>query len=124
MNYVTRFLAISLAVCIAGCAYEPKQVEASRPLVNPSSTTVLQAMPANLQQSLNTQPQGAALSTNGVTFTLGQRYVSAMGRECVDLLFNNMQGHSQRSVACKSEELWYLIPQLDQASVSSLLAEQ
>ncbi|MGU5641855.1 MULTISPECIES: hypothetical protein [unclassified Aeromonas] len=124
MNYVTRFLAISLAVCIAGCAYEPKQVEASRPLVNPSSTTVLQAMPANLQQALNTQPQGAALSTNGVTFTLGQRYVSAMGRECVDLLFNNMQGHSQRSVACKSEELWYLIPQLDQASVSSLLAEQ
>ncbi|WP_270804207.1 hypothetical protein [Aeromonas sp. QDB02] len=124
MNYVTRFLAISLAVCIAGCAYEPKQVEASRPLVNPSSTTVLQAMPANLQQALNTQPQGAALSTNGVTFTLGQRYVSAMGRECIDLLFNNMQGHSQRSVACKSEELWYLIPQLDQASVSSLLAEQ
>lgn len=124
MNYVTRFLAISLAVCIAGCAYEPKQVEASRPLVNPSSTTVLQAMPANLQQALNTQPQGAALSTSGVTFTLGQRYVSAMGRECIDLLFNNMQGHSQRSVACKSEELWYLIPQLDQASVSSLLAEQ
>ena len=124
MNYVTRFLAISLAVCIAGCAYEPKQVEASRRLVNPSSTTVLQAMTANLQQALNTQPQGAALSTNGVTFTLGQRYVSAMGRECVDLLFNNMQGHSQRSVACKSEELWYLIPQLDQASVSSLLAEQ
>ncbi|GKR44080.1 hypothetical protein [Aeromonas caviae] len=124
MNYATRFLAISLAVCIAGCAYEPKQVEASRPLVNPSSTTAQQAMPANLQQALNTQPQGAALSTNDVTFTLGQRYVSAMGRECVDLLFNNMQGHSQRSVACKSEELWYLIPQLDQASVSSLLAEQ
>ena len=124
MNYATRFLAISLAMSIAGCAYEPKQVEASRPLVNPSSTTVLQAMPANLQQALNTQPQGAALSTNGVTFTQGQRYVSAMGRECVDLLFNNMQGHSQRSVACKSEELWYLIPQLDQASVSSLLAEQ
>ena len=124
MNYATRFLAISLAMSIAGCAYEPKQVEASRPLVNPSSTTALQAMPANLQQALNPQPQGAALSTNGVTFTLGQRYVSAMGRECVDLLFNNMQGHSQRSVACKSEELWYLIPQLDQASVSSLLAEQ
>ena len=124
MNYATRFLAISLAMSIAGCAYEPKQVEASRPLVNPSSTTALQAMPANLQQALNTQPQGAALSTNGVTFTLGQRYVSAMGRECVDLLFNNMQGHSQRSVACKSEELCYLIPQLDQASVSSLLAEQ
>ncbi len=124
MNYATRFLVISLAMSIVGCAYEPKQVEASRPLVNPSSTTALQAMPANLQQALNTQPQGAALSTNGVTFTLGQRYVSAMGRECVDLLFNNMQGHSQRSVACKSEELWYLIPQLDQASVSSLLAEQ
>ncbi len=124
MNYATRFLAISLAMSIAGCAYEPKQVEASRPLVNPSSTTAQQAMPANLQQALNTQPQGAALSTNSVTFTLGQRYVSAMGRECVDLLFNNMQGHSQRSVACKSEELWYLIPQLDQASVSSLLAEQ
>ncbi|MDW4561955.1 MULTISPECIES: hypothetical protein [Aeromonas] len=124
MNYATRFLAISLAMSIAGCAHEPKQVEASRPLVNPSSTTAQQAMPANLQQALNTQPQGAALSTNGVTFTLGQRYVSAMGRECVDLLFNNMQGHSQRSVACKSEEMWYLIPQLDQASVSSLLAEQ
>ncbi|MFM1684648.1 hypothetical protein [Aeromonas salmonicida] len=124
MNYATRFLAMSLAIQIGGCAYQPKQVEASRPLVNPAASSELHAMPANTQQALNTQPQGAALSTNGVTFTLGQRYVSAMGRECVDLLFNNMQGHSQRSVACKSEELWYLIPQLDQASVSSLLAEQ
>ena len=124
MNYATRFLAISLAILLGGCASEPKQVEASRPLVNPAASTALQAMPANLQQPLNTLPQGAALSTNSVTFTLGQRYVSALGRECVELLFNNMQGHSQRSAACKFEEQWYLIPQLEQASIGNLLAEQ
>ncbi|MGE6107950.1 hypothetical protein [Aeromonas sobria] len=124
MNYIPRFLAISLAISMSGCAYEPKQVEASRPLVNPSSTTQLQAMPANLQQALDTQPQGAALSTNSTTFTLGQRYVSALGRECVELLFDSSQSHSQRRTTCKLDEQWYLVPQLEQASISNLLAEQ
>ncbi|MFM4825657.1 hypothetical protein [Aeromonas bivalvium] len=124
MNDATRFLVISLAMYLGGCAYEPKQVEASRPLVNPSSTTQLQAMPANLQQALDTQPQGAALSTNSTTFTLGQRYVSALGRECVELLFDSSQSHSQRRAACKLDDQWYLVPQLEQASISNLLAEQ
>ncbi|MFM4650898.1 hypothetical protein [Aeromonas bivalvium] len=124
MNDATRFLVISLAMYLGGCAYEPKQVEASRPLVNPSSTTQLQAMPANLQQALDTQPQGAALSTNSTTFTLGQRYVSALGRECVELLFDGSQSHSQRRAACKLDDQWYLVPQLEQASISNLLAEQ
>ncbi|MGY4106526.1 hypothetical protein [Aeromonas encheleia] len=124
MNYASRFLAISLAIQIGGCAYEPKQVEASRPLVNPVASSGLQVMPASLQQPLDALPQGAALSTNSVTFTLGQRYVSALGRECVELMFNNSQGHSQRSAACKIEEQWYLIPQLEQASIGNLLAEQ
>ncbi|WP_169046362.1 hypothetical protein [Aeromonas salmonicida] len=122
MNYKTQLLAISLAMQIGGCAYEPKQVEASRPLVNPAVSSALQAMPSNLQQALNTQPQGAALSTNSVSFTLGQRYISALGHECVELLFNK-KGLSQRSVACKITEQWYLIPQLEQASISNLLAE-
>lgn len=124
MNHATRLLTISLTMLMSGCAYEPKQVEASRPLVNQPSSTELQALPANLQQSLNTLPQGAALSANGVAFTLGQRYVSALGSECTELLVSSYQGHSQRSVACKVAELWYLIPQLEQASVSNLLAEQ
>lgn len=123
MNYAIRFLAMSLAIQIGGCAYEPKQVEASRPLVNPAASSELQAMPANLQQALNTLTQGATLSTNSVTFTSGQRYISALGHECVELLFNNNQGHSQRSVACKITEQWYLIPRLEQASISNLLAD-
>lgn len=123
MHYVTRFLAISLAMYVSGCAYEPKQVEASRPLVNPAASSELKTMPANLQQALNTSPQGGTLSTNSVTFTSGQRYISALGHECVELLFNNNQSHSQRSVACKITEQWYLIPQLEQASISNLLAE-
>lgn len=124
MNYATRFIAISLAMLMTGCAYEPKQVTASRPLVNQANTTDLQVMPDHLQQALSTLPQGASLSANGVAFTLGQRYVSALGRECVELLFNSYQGHSQRSAACKVAEQWYQIPQLEQASINNLLAEQ
>lgn len=124
MNYATRLLALTLALQIAGCAYEPKQVEASRPLVNPVDAIKLQIMPDNLQQSLNTLPQGAALSTLSATFTLGQRYVSALGRECIELLFDSHQGPSQRSAACKITDQWYLIPQLEQASLNNLLAEQ
>ncbi|MDM5070523.1 hypothetical protein [Aeromonas bestiarum] len=123
MNYATRFLAMSLAIQIGGCAYQPKQVEASRPLVNPAASSELHAMPANTQQALNTLPQGGTLSTNSATFTSGQRYISALGHECVELLFNNNQDHSQRSAACKITEQWYLIPQLEQASISNLLAE-
>ncbi|MGL6472311.1 hypothetical protein ACSZNS_14350 [Aeromonas caviae] len=122
MNYTTRFLVSLLALQIAGCAYEPKQVEASRPLVSPSAASTQRAMPANVQQALNTLPQGAAISTNNITFTLGQRYVSALGLECAELLVNSYQGHSQRSAACKRDELWYQVPQLEQASVGNLLA--
>lgn len=124
MTYATRCLAISLVIQLGGCAYEPKQVEASRPLVNPTTSTELQAMPVNLQQMLSTLPQGAALNTGSTAFTLGQRYVSALGHECVELLPNSNQGHSQRSVTCKIAEQWYLISQLEQASISNLLAEQ
>lgn len=124
MNYATRFLAISLTLLTIGCAYEPKQVTASRPLVSQSDAATLKPMPNQLQQSLNTLPRGATLSTNSTTFTLGQRYVSALGRECVELFLSSYQGHSQRSITCKIAEQWYLIPQLEQASVTNLLAEQ
>lgn len=121
MNPVIRFMVILLALPIGGCAYSPKQVDASRPLVNQSDTTPLQVMPENLQQPLNTLPQGAALSANGTSFTLGQRYVSALGEDCVELLFNRSRSQPSRSVTCKNGERWYLIPQLEQASVSDLI---
>lgn len=124
MSYTTHFLALTLALQMAGCAYEPKQVQASRPLVNSSASNEHQPMAAEMQQALNTLPQGATLNTNSTTFTLGQRYVSALGRECAELFLNNIQGHSQRSAVCKSEEdLWYLVPQLEQASIGNLLAD-
>lgn len=119
MNKVLRLLVVLLALPIGGCAYSPKQVDASRPLVNQSDTTN-QAMPENLQQSLNTMPQGATLSANGTTFTLGRRYVSALGQECVELLFNRNRSQLQQSVTCKNADRWYLIPQLEQASVGDL----
>lgn len=122
MNIATRLLVISLALILSGCAYSPKQVEASRPLVNQATSTDYPAMSVNLQHSLNTLPQGAALSANGTTYILGQRYVSALGLECIELLRNRNYNQSQRGVTCKNGETWYLIPQLEQASVSNLLA--
>lgn len=122
MNNATRFLAILFAVQLGGCAYQPKQVEASRPLVNPVDMAH-PALPSNVQQALNTLPQGATFSHNTTTFTLGQRYVSALGRDCVELMFSYQQGHQQRSAACKSAEQWYQVPQLEQASLGNLFAE-
>nr|HAT2261152.1 hypothetical protein [Citrobacter freundii] len=100
MKNATRLLVISLALMLSGCAYSPKQVEASRPLVNQTASTDLQAMAANLQQPLNTLPQGAALSANGNTYILGQRYVSALGLECIELLRNRNYNQSQHGVTC------------------------
>ena len=122
MNNAVRLLVISLAFTLSGCAYSPKQVEASRPLVEQAASTDLQAMSANLQQPLNTLPMGAAISANGTTFTVGQRYVSALGLECVELLQKRSYSQSQQGVTCKSGETWYLIPQLGQATASNLLA--
>lgn len=124
MNNATRLLVISLALIMSGCSYSPKQVKASRPLVNQAATTGLQAMPGNLQQSLNTLPQGATLSANSNTYTLGQRYVSALGQECIELVRNRNYNQSQLGVTCKNDETWYLVPQLEQASASNLLAVQ
>ncbi|MRT56164.1 hypothetical protein GJV11_08585 [Enterobacteriaceae bacterium RIT693] len=124
MNNATRLLVISLAFILSGCAYSPKQVEASRPLVNQAASTDLQAMAANLQQPLSTLPQGATLSANGTTFILGQRYVSALGQECIELQRNRNDNHPQRGVTCKKGDDWYLMPQLEQASISNLLAVQ
>lgn len=109
---------------LSGCAYSPKQVEASRPLVNQTASIDLQAMAANLQQPLNTLPQGAALSVNGNTYILGQRYVSALGLECIELLRNRNYNQSQHGVTCKNGDTWYLVPQLEQASASNLFAVQ
>lgn len=122
MNNAIRLLVISLAITLSGCAYSPKQVEASRPLVEQAASTDLQAMSANLQQPLNTLPMGAAISANGTTFTVGQRYVSALGLECVELLQKRSYSQSLQGVTCKSGETWYLIPQLGQATASNLLA--
>ena len=124
MKNATRLLVISLALMLSGCAYSPKQVEASRPLVNQTASTDLQAMAANLQQPLNTLPQGAALSANGNTYILGQRYVSALGLECIELLRNRNYNQSQHGVTCKNGDTWYLGPQLEKASASNLLAVQ
>ncbi|EPK7361497.1 hypothetical protein M2O40_004199 [Kluyvera ascorbata] len=124
MKNATRLLVISLALILSGCAYSPKQVEASRPLVNPAASTTLQPMSANLQQPLNSLPQGAALSANGNTYILGQRYVSALGLECIELLRNRNYNQSQHGVTCKNGDTWYLVPQLEQASDSNLLAVQ
>lgn len=122
MNNATRLVVISLALMLSGCTFSPKQVEASRPLVNQSTSTELKAMAANLQQPLNTLPQGASISANGNMYILGQRYVSALGLECVELLRNRNYNQSQHGVTCKNGETWYLIPQLEQASASNLLA--
>lgn len=122
MNNATRLVVISLAIMLSGCTFSPKQVEASRPLVNQSTSTELKAMAANLQQPLNTLPQGASISANGNMYILGQRYVSALGLECVELLRNRNYNQSQHGVTCKNGETWYLIPQLEQASASNLLA--
>jgi len=124
MKNATRLLVIWLALILSGCAYSPKQVEASRPLVNPAASTTLQPMSANLQQPLNSLPQGAALSANGNTYILGQRYVSALGLECIELLRNRNYNQSQHGVTCKNGDTWYLVPQLEQASASNLLAVQ
>jgi len=122
MNNATRLLVISLAIMLSGCTFSPKKVEASRPLVNQATSIELKAMSANLQQPLNTLPQGASLSANGTTYTLGQRYVSALGLECVELLRNRNYNQSQSGVTCKNGETWYLIPQLEQATASNMLA--
>lgn len=124
MNYVIPLQVLSLAVLLAGCSHQPKQVDASRALVSPTTKTELRPMPANQQQALNTLRQGASLSTSGGVLVLGQRYISALGRECTELLLNTPQGRSQRSVACKIAAQWYLIPQLEQASLSGLYPGQ
>lgn len=124
MNNATRLLVITLAFIMSGCSYTPKQVKASRPLVNQAATTDLHPMAPTLQQSLNSLPQGATLSANGNTYTLGQRYVSAMGLECIELVRNRNYNQSQLGVTCKNDDTWYLIPQLEQASASNLLAVQ
>ena len=92
------------AISLGGCAYQPKQVEASRPLVNPVDMNAQPVMPSAVQQALNTLPQGSAFTHHDTTFTLGKRYVSALGRECVELIYSQQQGHQQRSAACKSAE--------------------
>ncbi|WP_230599070.1 hypothetical protein [Enterobacter cancerogenus] len=81
-------------------------------------------MPNNLQQSLNTLPQGATLNASSHTYTLGQRYVSALGQECIELVRNRNVNSSQLGVICKNDGIWYQVPQLEQASASDLLVVQ
>lgn len=123
MNHATRLVAIALAILLMGCAHQPKQVEASRPMVNAIDINAQYVLPANVQEALDSLPQGATFIHQHTTFTVGQRYISALGRDCVELLFSYQQGHPQRSAACKSAAQWYQVPQLEQASLGNLFAE-
>ena len=122
MTRLKKFLVLLLVIQLGGCAYQPKQVEASRPLVNSAVTMNRTALPQEQQQALNTLPSGASVDTASGTIRLGQRYTSALGRECREFLLDRGQAHAQRNVACRIAEQWYLIPQLEQASISSPLA--
>ena len=119
MTRLKKFLVLLLAIQLGGCAYQPKQVEASRPLVNSAVTMNQTALPQEQQQALNTLPSGASVDTASGTIRLGQRYTSALGRECRELLVDRGQAHAQRNAACRIAEQWYLIPQLEQAPTNS-----
>lgn len=112
-----------MTLLMTACAHEPKQVDASRPLVTPVNS-YYKSMPEVVQAPLNTQIKGATFSSNGVVYTIEERYISALGYQCVKLNYEMNQNYSKRSVACKDTDKWYQIPQLEQASVRTLLIEE
>ncbi|MCF3099435.1 hypothetical protein EHZ86_19720 [Aeromonas australiensis] len=122
MNNRPRLLAIWLAIMVSGCAHQPRQVEASRPLVSPQMNAQ-PALPGSVQQALDSFPQGATFNHHEITFMVGQRYISALGRECIELTYQRQSGHPHRSAACKDGENWYQVTQLEQATVGNLFAE-
>lgn len=123
MKILYPSLTLLLTLLITACAHEPKQVDASRPLVTPVNSSY-KPMPEVIQAPLNTQIKGATFSSNGVVYTIEERYISALGYQCVKLNYEMNQSYSKRSVACKETDKWYQIPQLEQASVRTLLIEE
>ncbi|WP_218573755.1 hypothetical protein [Plesiomonas shigelloides] len=123
MKILSPSLMLLMTLLITACAHEPKQVDASRPLVTPVNS-YYKSMPEVIQAPLNTQIKGATFSSNGVVYTIEERYISALGYQCVKLNYEMNQSYSKRSVACKETDKWYQIPQLEQASVRTLLIEE
>ncbi|MBC6501822.1 hypothetical protein GW742_10055 [Citrobacter freundii] len=112
MKHDVCFLIILCATALSGCTYTPRQVEASRPLVKEAAYAGYQPVPA----ALDTLPPGATLRVGGHISILGERYLSALGQPCTELLRHENDNPPQRRVACKSGETWYLIPPLEQVS--------
>lgn len=123
MHLAPRTLLFSVVCFITACAHDPKQVEASRPLVTAVNSSH-SLMPENLQAPLNNQVQGTTFNINGVVYTIEERYISALGSQCIKLSYAMNKNYSKRSVVCKENNKWYQVPPLEQTSVSTLLIEE
>ena len=73
MHLTHRILLFSLIFFITACAHDPKQVEASRPLVTAINSSY-SLIPEDLQAPLNNQDQGTTFNKNGVIYTIEERY--------------------------------------------------
>ena len=123
MHLAHRILLFSLIFFITACAHDPKQVEASRPLVTAINSSY-SLIPEDLQAPLNNQDQGTTFNKNGVIYTIEERYISALGSQCIKLSYAMNKNYTKRSVVCKENNKWYQVPQLEQTSVSTLLIEE
>jgi len=105
------------ALFMLGCTSSPPVLHATRTLINTPVEPINQnSVPLEFIQLIQNKPVGYQGVSNGVAFTLGKQYTSALGKQCQEL-FLKQQGQNiakTRQAMCKNGQTnqWVLAPQI------------
>lgn len=108
-----KYLFISLCtLLLSGCASQPKQVIASRPLVENVLPSDFQVIPQKYWSVLASKEE-KEIEHNNATVRLGRSFISGLGNSCRLLHIKEVATKTEQNrVACydKEQASWYLTP--------------
>lgn len=113
LNIMQKYPLIFLfSFFLFGCASQPKQVKASRPLVENVVPSNYILIPEQYWSQLSNN-ENYQLKHNSITILLGDFFFSGLGKSCRTLYIKDEFTESEQNrIACYNEEeaSWYLTP--------------
>lgn len=123
MNKKLAVLLLGLGA-LSGCSSQPRQVEATIPLVDASNAAVGTKLPTQFRNQLE-DSQLKALRHKEYTIHVGAFYTSSLGQDCRGLTIYTLEGEKNQRVACTEPKqypeqvrAWYLVPNIVQSATS------
>lgn len=121
-----KYLAFSMLVSgfLVGCSSQPRQVEASLPLVKQQIIPIGKKLPAKYRQQLEDHSTKWLIHKD-YDIEMGAFYTSSLGNDCRKLNVRTIEKVTVQRIACAEKSqyegqvrAWYLVPDIVQSATS------